>query len=348
MILDVKQLSHSYGDKEALSNLNFSIKDNSIVSVLGPSGCGKTTLIRIIAGLEYIQSGEIFLDKLLVANKSFNLPPEQRSISYVFQDFALFPHMTVFENISFAAGSKANKKQLIEQVIDLAKVNDFLDKYPHSLSGGEQQRVALARSIAVQPKLLLLDEPFSDLDINLKREIIDDTLHLINSLESSAIVVTHNAEEAMFLSDTIIVMNKGIIVQIGTPHEIYFNPTNIYVASLFGETNIFQSKVIDHSCITPLGRITVKNLPNNQNVDVVIRPEAIKLNLEKSPLSKPNSGIVVDSKFLGNSAIIHMTVNDEQNNKHHIHSKVMGNFLPPQASSVSVTLDEDHIFIFPR
>jgi len=111
MILDVKQLSHSYGDKEALNNLNFSIKDNSIVSVLGPSGCGKTTLIRIIAGLEHIQSGEIFLDKLLVANKSLNLPPEQRPISYVFQDFALFPHMTVFENISFAAGSKDNKKQ---------------------------------------------------------------------------------------------------------------------------------------------------------------------------------------------------------------------------------------------
>ena len=136
----------------------------------------------------------------MVANVKFNTPPEERSISYVFQDFALFPHMTVRENISFAASSKINKKQLIDQVIQLSKVESFLDKYPHTLSGGEQQRVALARSIAVQPKLLLLDEPFSDLDTNLKREIIDDTLHLINSLDSSAIVVTHNAEEAMFLS----------------------------------------------------------------------------------------------------------------------------------------------------
>ena len=348
MILDVKQLSHFFGEKEALTNLNFSINHNSIVSVLGPSGCGKTTLIRLIAGLEQIQNGEIFLEKSLVANKNLNVPPEKRSISYVFQDFALFPHMTVLENISFAAGSKSNKKQLIDQVINLSKVENFLDKYPHSLSGGEQQRVALARSIAVQPKLLLLDEPFSDLDINLKREIIDDTLHLINSLESSAIVVTHNAEEAMFLSDTILVMEKGKLLQIGTPHEIYFKPSNLYVASLFGETNIFQSKVIDNTCITPLGRIKVSNLSNNQDVDVVIRPEAIKLNLEKSPLLNPNSGVVVDSKFLGNSAIIHMTVNDERNNKHHIHSKVMGNFLPPPASSVSVTLDEDHVFIFPR
>ena len=348
MILDVKQLSHFFGEKEALINLNFSIEHNSIVSVLGPSGCGKTTLIRLIAGLEQIQNGEIFLEKSLVANKNLNVPPEKRSISYVFQDFALFPHMTVLENISFAAGSKSNKKQLIDQVINLSKVENFLDKYPHSLSGGEQQRVALARSIAVQPKLLLLDEPFSDLDINLKREIIDDTLHLINSLESSAIVVTHNAEEAMFLSDNILVMEKGKLIQIGTPREIYFKPSNLYVASLFGETNIFRSKVIDNTCLTPLGRIKTSNLSNNQDVDVVVRPEAIKLNLEKSPLLNPNSGVVVDSKFLGNSAIIHMTVNDEKNNKHHIHSKVMGNFLPPPASSVSVTLDEDHVFIFPR
>ena len=348
MILDVKQLSHSFGEIEALTNLNFSIENNSIVSVLGPSGCGKTTLIRLIAGLEQIQKGEIFLEKSLVANKNLNVPPEKRPISYVFQDFALFPHMTVLENVSFAAGSKSNKKQLIDQVIHLAKVENFLEKYPHSLSGGEQQRVALARSIAVQPKLLLLDEPFSDLDINLKREIIDDTLHLINSLESSAIVVTHNAEEAMFLSDAILVMEKGKLIQIGTPHDIYFKPSNLYVASLFGETNIFQSKVEDNTCLTPLGRIKTSNLSNNQDVDVVIRPEAIKLNLEKSPLLNPNSGVVVDSKFLGNSAIIHMTVNDEKNNKHHIHSRVMGNFLPPAASSVSVTLDEDHVFIFPR
>ena len=348
MILDIKQLSHSFGEKEALTNLNFSIDNNSIVSVLGPSGCGKTTLIRLIAGLEQIQKGEIFLEKSLVANKYLNVPPEKRPISYVFQDFALFPHMTVLENVSFAAGSKSNKKQLIDQVIHLAKVENFLEKYPHSLSGGEQQRVALARSIAVQPKLLLLDEPFSDLDINLKKEIIDDTLHLINSLESSAIVVTHNAEEAMFLSDAILVMEKGKLIQIGTPHDIYFKPSNLYVASLFGETNIFQSKVEDNTCLTPLGRIKTSNLSNNQDVDVVVRPEAIKLNLEKSPLLNPNSGVVVDSKFLGNSAIIHMTVNDEKNNKHHIHSRVMGNFLPPPASSVSVTLDEDHVFIFPR
>lgn len=348
MILNVKNLHHSYGDIEALHNLKFSIDNNSIVSVLGPSGCGKTTLIRVIAGLEEIQKGEIFLDNNLVANNKFNTPPEKRPISYVFQDFALFPHMTVLENISFAAGSQHNKKQLVNQVIKLAKVEEFLKKYPHSLSGGEQQRVALARSIAVQPKLLLLDEPFSDLDSNLKREIIDDTLHLINSLESSAILVTHNAEEAMFLSDTIIVMEKGAIIQIGSPKDIYFNPSNLYVASLFGETNIFETKIINNQCWTPLGFVKSTNLPDNKLVNVVIRPEAIKLNMEKSPLLSPHNGVVVDSKFLGNNTIVHMTVNDDQNSKHHIHSKVNGNFLPPLASSLSITLDQSQIFIFPR
>ena len=348
MILDVKNLHHSYGELEALNNLNFSIDNSSIVSVLGPSGCGKTTLIRVIAGLEVVQRGEIYLENNIVANSNINTPPEKRPISYVFQDFALFPHMTVLENISFAASSRKNKKQLIDQVIQLAKVDNFLQKYPHALSGGEQQRVALARSIAVQPKLLLLDEPFSDLDINLKREIIDDTLHLINSLESSALVVTHNAEEAMFLSDMIIVMDKGRIVQVGTPHEIYFHPVNLYVASLFGETNIFQTIVKNNQCVTPLGSIKVDNFNENQTVDVVVRPEAIKLSKEKSPILNPNTGVVVDSKFLGNSAIIHMTVNDQNNRKHHIHSKVIGNFLYPAASSVSITLDRSHIFIFPR
>ena len=348
MILDIKDLHHSFGEVNAINKLSFSIEQNSIVSILGPSGCGKTTLIRLIAGLEEVQMGEIFFEDKLVANVKFNTPPEERSISYVFQDFALFPHMTVKENISFAASSKINKKQLTDQVIQLSKVESFLDKYPHTLSGGEQQRVALARSIAVQPKLLLLDEPFSDLDTNLKREIIDDTLHLINSLDSSAIVVTHNAEEAMFLSDLIVVMEKGRIVQIGKPHDIYFKPSNVYVASLFGEVNIFESIIKNKKCDTPLGLLETNNFRDNQKVNVVVRPEAIKLNVEKSPVATPNSGVVVDSKFLGNNAIVHMTVIDSDNNKHHIHSKLIGEFLPSPASSVSFSLDLNHVFIFPR
>jgi len=143
-------------------------------------------------------------------------------------------------------------------------------------------------------------------------------------------------------------MEKGKIVQVGTPHEIYFHPINLYVASLFGETNIFQSIVKNNQCVTPLGSIAVNNFNDNEIVDVVIRPEAIKLSKEKSPILNPNTGVVVDSKFLGNSAIIHMTVNDQHNQKHHIHSKVIGNFLYPVASSVSINLDKSHVFIFPR
>ena len=193
MILNVQNLSHSFEKFLALNDINFKIEENSIISILGPSGCGKTSLLRLISGLERIQKGSIHLHDKLVADKKFQTSPEERPVSYVFQDFALFPHMTVIENIRFATKSHKTKTQFLNQIISLTKVDNFLNQYPHSLSGGEQQRVALARSIASQPKLLLLDEPFSDLNASLKKEIIDDTLHLVKSLDSSAIIVTHNA-----------------------------------------------------------------------------------------------------------------------------------------------------------
>ncbi len=348
MIIDVKNLTHYFEKTKALSDINFNIEDNSIISILGPSGCGKTSLIRLISGLEDVQQGEIHLHNILVANNRFNTAPEERSISYVFQDFALFPHMSVIENISFAAGNHKNKKQFLDQVISLAKIEKFLHQFPHSLSGGEQQRVALARSIAVQPKLLLLDEPFSDLNTSLKKGIIDDTLHLIKSLDSSAIVVTHNAEEAMFLSDKIIVMNEGRIIQSGIPHDIFYKPKSIYVASLFGETNLFKSTITNGSCYSPIGFIKTNKFLEGEEVDIVIRPEAIKLHREKSPVIGDVNGIVVESKFIGNHAIIHMTVSDNYGKKHHIHSKVNGEFLPELASSVSITIDHKHVFIFSR
>jgi iron(III) transport system ATP-binding protein len=348
MILNVQNLTHYFDNTKALDDISFKIEENSIISILGPSGCGKTTLIRLISGLEEIQNGKIYLHDNLVSYKKINLPPEERSISYVFQDFALFPHMTVLENISFAANSQKNKKLLTDQVISLAKIKNFLNKYPHQLSGGEQQRVALARSIAVQPKLLLLDEPFSDLNTSLKKEIIDDTLHLIKSLESSAIIVTHNAEEAMFISDQIIVINEGSIIQVGTPYDIFYNPKNSYVASLFGETNLYTTKVIDGYCITPIGKIKTSNFLSGQDVDIIIRPEALILSKEKSPLISEVNGVVVESKFIGNHAIVHMTVSNASGEKFHMHSKVPGDFLPEPASSVSIELDSRHIFIFSR
>ena len=346
--LVINGLTKDFGSFRALNNISIDIKEGEFVCFLGPSGCGKTTLLRCIAGLELQSCGTIFQNGELISQ----LPTSQRDFGIVFQSYALFPNLTCFDNIAYGLQNlrwkKSDVAERVNELLSLIGLSDHSTKFPSQLSGGEQQRVALARSIAVQPKLLLLDEPFSDLDINLKREIIDDTLHLINSLESSALVVTHNAEEAMFLSDMIIVMDKGKIVQIGTPHEIYFHPVNLYVASLFGETNIFQTTVKNKKCDTPLGSIEVNNFQDNQSVNVVIRPEAIKLSQEKSPLLNPNTGVVVDSKFLGNSAIIHMTVNDQLNKKHHIHSKVIGNFLPPPASSVSITLDQSHIFVFPR
>ncbi len=348
MILNVQNLSHSFEKFLALNDINFKIEENSIISILGPSGCGKTSLLRLISGLERIQKGSIHLHDKLVADKKFQTSPEERPVSYVFQDFALFPHMTVIENIRFATKSHKTKTQFLNQIISLTKVDNFLNQYPHSLSGGEQQRVALARSIASQPKLLLLDEPFSDLNASLKKEIIDDTLHLVKSLDSSAIIVTHNAEEAMFLSDKIIVMNSGKIVQIGTPLEIFYKPINVYVASLFGEINKFNSIVNKGYCYTPLGNIKAENFNNGEKVKIIIRPEGLKLNKQPSPILSDINGIVVDSKFIGTHAIIHLTVSDNLGKKFHIHSKVSGDFLPSAASSVSIDIDSKYVFIFSR
>ena len=210
MILDVKDLHHSFGEINAINKLSFSIEQNSIVSILGPSGCGKTTLIRLIAGLEEIQKGQISFEGKLVANEKFNTPPEQRSISYVFQDFALFPHMNVKENISFAASSKVNKKQLIDQVIQLAKVENFLDKYPHALSGGEQQRVAIARSLVNNPDLILADEMTGNLDEDTANNIFKYFINYIEQNNKTLVYVTHNKTYSLLADEIYYFKNKKI------------------------------------------------------------------------------------------------------------------------------------------
>ncbi len=343
--LKINNLNHKIKNRIVLKNINFELKKDSIACILGPSGSGKTTLLKLIAGLESVKNGNIYLYGKEVSSSKFHLPTEKRGIGFLFQDYALFPHLTVEENLKFPINFK-NSNYTIKDVIDLIKLPNSLSKYPHELSGGEQQRVALARSIISQPNILLLDEPFSSLDLNLREEVRDDTLHLLQKSNISTIIVTHDPFEAMFISNQIYIMDtSGEIVQFGTPEELYNNPKNPYVASFFGETNKFIGKVYESHVDTPLGKI--KAPPELESKDVVIhvRPKGIKLNEQPTPVNGIK-GTVVASKMMGSFSFIHLSVLNKKNEIVHIHSHMPPDFNPKQSSAVEIEIDNKQTFIF--
>lgn len=234
MKLQIKNLNKTFGKNHAVNDINLSIKEGEIFTLLGSSGSGKTTVLRSIAGFEIPTSGTIKFSNQVVSDSQNFTPPEKRSVGLVFQDLALFPHMTVEKNISFAMDKGDN----LEELIDLCKLNGLEKRYPHEISGGEMQRVALARAIASKPDILLLDEPFNNLDIILKESILKDVKKIIKSRGITALFVTHHKDEAYYLSDRIAIMRKGHIEQVGTPMELYHTPNSEYTASFLGKVNL--------------------------------------------------------------------------------------------------------------
>jgi len=342
----INNLSFSMNEKKILNNINLQLEKEKIACILGPSGCGKTTLLKLIAGLSKVQEGEIFLNENLVSSSNIHLKTEKRKIGFLFQDYALFPHQTVKQNLQFAIKNKSTSHR-VEEIMDVIKLSDSLEKYPHELSGGEQQRVALARSIIAKPDLLLLDEPFSSLDLNLKEEVRDDTLHLLQKSNISVLLVTHDPFEAMFISNQINIMNKnGEIVQSGSPTDLYNLPNSSYVANFFGETNKFQGVVKDTIVETPVGEFKVENSLESKNVDIFIRPEAVKLSKEQTPVNGIK-GTVMASKLMGTYSFIHLSVLSKNNEVVHVHSHMPPNFLPNQSSAVGIEIDKEQTFIFP-
>ena len=346
LALNIKNLSYKINQQSILKNISLSLELEKIVCVLGPSGCGKTTLLKLIAGLEKTQQGEIYMRDNLVSSPNMHLDTGKRNIGFLFQDYALFPHLTVEQNLKFAM-KKNNHNQEINEITKLIKLSNAENKYPHELSGVEQQRVALARSIIAQPSLLLLDEPFSSLDLSLKEEIRDDTLHLLQKFNISVIVVTHDPFEAMFISNQIYIMQKnGTIVQSGTPQDLYSKPSNSYVAEIFGETNKFKGIVKNSKINTPIGNFPVAPDLNAQEVEIIIRPQAIKLSEEATPVNGIK-GTVMASKLMGSFSFIHLSVLDKNNEILHVHSHMPPTFLPKQAAAVGIEVDKNQIFIFP-
>ena len=343
--VEIENLSHSIGKKQVLKKINFSLKKDSISCILGPSGSGKTSLLKLIAGLDRVQTGKIKINGKEVSTKSNHLPTEKRNIGFLFQDYALFPHLTVKQNLEYPINYRTSP-HTINDIISLIKLPNSLHKYPHELSGGEQQRVALARSIISNPDILLLDEPFSSLDLNLREDVRDDTLHLLQKSNVSVIIVTHDPFEAMFISNQINIMDtNGEIVQSGSPAELYNNPISSYVAEFFGETNRFEGVVKNSYILTPIGKIKAPSKFENQKVKVHVRPKGVKLNEQPTPVNGIK-GTVMASKLMGSFSFIHLSVLNSNNEVVHIHSHMPADFNPKQSSAVEIDIDEKQAFIF--
>ena len=287
-LIDISHISKSYGDNLVLDDLNLYINENKFLTLLGPSGCGKTTLLRILGGFETPDNGKIIFDGKDITN----LAPNKRQLNTVFQKYALFSHMSIAENIAFGlkikGKSKAYINDKIKYALKLVNLDGFENRTPDSLSGGQQQRIAIARAIVNEPKVLLLDEPLGALDLKLRQDMQYELIRLKNELGITFVYVTHDQEEALTMSDTIVVMNQGYIQQIGTPEDIYNEPDNAFVADFIGESNILPAIMVEDKLVKILG----VNFPcvdtgfgKNKPVDAVIRPEDIDL-------VKPEEGIL--------------------------------------------------------
>jgi spermidine/putrescine transport system ATP-binding protein len=311
ILLELKDIKKLYDDHIVIENLNLSIRRNEFLTLLGPSGCGKTTTLNIIAGFENADAGEIiFQDEII------NLvPPHKRPVNTVFQKYALFTHMNVYENIAFGLRiKKLSEKEIKEKVSNMLKLVDlegFEKRSPDSLSGGQQQRVAIARALVNEPKLLLLDEPLGALDLKLRKEMQLELKKIQKHLGITFIFVTHDQEEALTMSDTIVVMDKGKIQQIGAPEDIYNEPKNKFVAQFIGESNIFEGIMLeDYKVIFENTEFKCmdKGFNKNETIDVVIRPEDIKMvPVEKAMLS----GMVTSIIFKGVHYEIEVLVNNK-------------------------------------
>ncbi len=287
-LIDLVNVTKAFGDNVVLDDLNLYIRENEFLTLLGPSGCGKTTTLRIIGGFENPDTGKVIFDGQDITK----LPPNKRQLNTVFQKYALFTHMTIGENIAFGLKIKKKSKQYIEDKIKyalkLVNLDGFENRMADSLSGGQQQRIAIARAIVNEPKVLLLDEPLGALDLKLRQEMQYELIRLKNELGITFIYVTHDQEEALTMSDTIVVMNQGYIQQIGTPEDIYNEPENAFVADFIGDSNIIAATMIEDKVVEILGtrfQCVDTGFGNHKPVDAVIRPEDVEL-------VEPEQGII--------------------------------------------------------
>ncbi len=345
--LSLADVEHAYGDKLALAGVSFELGEGQILCLLGPSGCGKTTALRVAAGLETPRRGTVRLAGRTVTGPGVFVPPEQRDAGLLFQDYALFPHLSVEDNIAFglrgapAAARAARVAELLRR-INLA---DRRRAFPHALSGGEQQRVALARALAPRPAVLLLDEPFSSLDTRLRQQVRDETLHVLKDIGASVLLVTHDPEEALFMADGVALMRDGRILQIGEPADLYFRPVSAFVAEFFGEINRVPSRVEGGKAPSPFGPLPAPGFADGTAVLCLIRSEALRLRFEPIDGIAPQATVEA-SRLLGRTSLIHLHSHPSTGHRLHLHARAQGALLPAPGTDVWIEVDPRLVFVF--
>ncbi len=311
--LSIKNLTCQYDDQTVLESLSLEVEQGQIVCLLGASGCGKTTLLKAIAGLLPLSSGQMSLNCLTIDDGKNWLPPEQRNIGMIFQDYALFPHLTVAENIAFGLKNETAQQKLIkvEEMLSLVHLKDYGDRYPHQLSGGQQQRVAIARSLAYKPDLLLLDEPFSNIDTQVRHELIREIRKIFKEQGVTAIFVTHSREEAFAFADKMAVMNHGVIEQYGTASELYYQPSSKFVADFLGGGSYLVAKRIsDNEYETHLGVVEAnaqQEIQCDSECALLLRPQHVQIKVDDESAVK-----VLEQHFMGDHCRYVIDVNGDR------------------------------------
>ncbi|MDT0682713.1 ABC transporter ATP-binding protein [Roseicyclus sp. F158] len=351
--LELSGIRRSFDGREVVRGVSLSISTGEVLCLLGPSGCGKSTTLRIAAGVDRQDAGEVRLGGQVAASGATFVPPERRSVGLMFQDFALFPHLKVADNVAFGlkGGAAANGAR-IGELLERVGLSRFHDSWPHELSGGEQQRVALARALAPRPRVMLMDEPFSGLDNRLRDGIRDETLSLLKEEGTAVLLVTHEPDEAMRMADEIALMRDGRIVQSGAPYNIYTAPVDRAAAAFFSDINVVRGVSRGALTETPFGAFLTPGHADGAEVEIVIRPQHLGIDFDRDgrgPAATPQQGVaararVLRARFTGRESLVEFRM---ETDGQVVKATVPNVFLPAAGTPLWLTLRRDRCFVFP-
>ena len=351
--LEVQNLTRRFNGRAVVEDVSLSVASGQVTCLLGPSGCGKSTTLRMIAGVESPDAGRILIDGVEVFGPRAALPPEARGVGLMFQDFALFPHLTVAGNVGFGLrGDRALRAARVDALLERVDLAGFQAKHPHELSGGEQQRVALARALAPRPRIMLMDEPFSGLDNRLRDGIRDTTLEVLKAEGAAVLLVTHEPDEAMRMGDEIALMRGGRIVQQGAPYNVYNAPHDRDAAAFFSDINVIRGFSRGALTETPFGAFLTPGQAEGAAVDIVIRPQHLKIDFDRGgrgphPTAMDGTaarGTVARARYLGRESLVEFRMDFDGSV---LTSSVPGVFLPRPGTPLWLMIRRDRCFVFP-